>query len=50
MIFLLAILCIALAMVAATALVEAWARHRHWTGYDDRPLRYEPRRPNGRPW
>lgn len=49
MIFLIAIGFVGLLMVFATGVVEAWARHRHWTGYDERPVRYEPRWP-GRPW
>jgi hypothetical protein len=41
--------CAFLVIVLSTALVEAWARYRNWPGYDDRPVRYEPRWP-GRPW
>ncbi len=50
MIFLVAIGFVAFLMVCATGIVEAWARHRHWTGYDDRPLRSDPRRPWGKGW
>jgi hypothetical protein len=41
--------CAFLLMVLATALLEAWARHRKWPGYDDRDVRWERRWP-GRPW
>jgi hypothetical protein len=49
-IFLLALALVFLVIVLSTVVVEAWARHRHWEGYDDRDVRYEPRRPGGRPW
>ena len=50
MIFLLGCALAFLAIVLLTGVVEAWARYRHWDGYDDRPVRHEPRRPSGKPW
>lgn len=50
MLFLIELGCFAFVMVCAAGVVEAWARHRHWPGYDDRQVRYEPRHTNGRPW
>lgn len=50
MLFVIACGLIVLAIVLVTALVEAFARHRKWQGFDTRPVRYEPRRPSGRPW
>jgi hypothetical protein len=42
--------CAFLLMVLAAGLLEAWARHRGWKGFDERPVKYEQRRPGGRPW
>lgn len=44
MIFLIACGLMALVIVFAAGIVEAWARHRHWIGYDDRPVRFQDRR------
>jgi hypothetical protein len=49
-IFLIACGLIVFAIVCVTGLVEAWARHRHWTGYDDHPLKYDRTRRMGKPW
>ncbi len=50
MVFLVAIAFVGLLMVFATGIVEAWARHRGWEGFDERPVKYERRRAGGRPW
>ncbi len=45
MIFLIAIGFVAFLIVCSTGVVEAFARWRNWPGYDERPIRYSPRRP-----
>jgi hypothetical protein len=50
MTFLLALGAIPLLLICAAGVVEAIARRRHWPAFDERPVRYDPRRPSGKGW